>query len=348
MMLCNNCLKFYETLILWTGMIFLALGRALVGDPPTPAAEGASYAAPVNWSKLTYSKIGDSIVDQIRDAIVGKSGATGATGWLLLVITRRINLRTNRLEASIADLVKASGLTRQTIITHVSILEGMGYITVDRAAISTSRNAVNVFHLAGGMASMALINFSESKNWTPSENDFAGGVQKLDRKENNNITGQHAAAAAVEEHQPAESGVDDSESANVPGEDSFDGDPAYEALAALGIEQSLARHLAAVHAPARIGSVITRSRHEKIRVPAAFVVQALTRNWTWDEPHAAAPKSAPRVQQGDDWLARMKNSQYARFLDNYDDLDSTQGDEDVTAPPDEAEITREVEVPYAT
>lgn len=281
--MCNNCLNIIARFI---RSLMYALGTWLVARSCLSVAAESTERVQPDWSKLTYSKMPDRVVDALRDLIVSKT-ATQATAWLFMVIARRMNRRSNRAELTLVDLMVASGLSRASILKHTAALESAGLLTVDRSTLTPTRNGVNVYHLAG-LALSALLSpiiESQSNHFSPESTQQTPPVYSLDRTTTESLTEKQTPKTVVVEPQPSQPGESAQGSIEVapPKDDSQKADdPGVGVLVAVGVELYKARELAARHNLARIQDVIDHSQSRSIQHPAAFVIRALDGNWRWD------------------------------------------------------------------
>lgn len=274
-------------------------------------AESTERAQP-DWSRLTYTKMPDAVVDQLRDLITAGK-ATQATAWLWMVIARRVNRRSNRVEMTVVELIRATGLSRETVLKHTAVLETAGLVTVNRSSISRVKNGINVYHLDGEALAALLSPVIDSRS-TDSGSESNGrtpGVYSLDRKTTQEPTQKQTqkkpAAVEIQSTHPGENLSEPVEAPPLPDDTLNHENPAVEQLVALGVEHYKARELSGRYDPARIEAVADHCQRESIRNKAAFAVKALNAGWSWDK------KSTPQPRQDEDGL-RYLSGEYGRLI----------------------------------
>ena len=145
-----------------------------------------------DYRQNTYSKLADGATSALAD-VMGKrlpvrigekhtrKTVTGNTGWLYAAILKRIHKKRNDTPLTLDDLVKASGLTRETVIIHTALLETLGLIAVDRREQSRTRNATNIYRLAGPWAAVSLILDGSQMIRLPQSDDLTPAYEGTDR-----------------------------------------------------------------------------------------------------------------------------------------------------------------------
>ena len=180
----------------------------------------------------------DILNTKIREkARVGKVAYTSSTLAVLAGLAALVDRRVNRASVSVAAIAEAAGVSRNTVMRHVPLLEAAGLVACVRTRSSVKRNTVNVYRLAG--AALGVVQVSSPTKGVSSPSVGLGAVSGWDRESDTRETKQDADAVVRETAQDV--GTEAARDGADSGTDGGVEIPA--AVLALGVDDAVARSL---------------------------------------------------------------------------------------------------------